>query len=284
MAFDPKTDRFPYPEVTDRHYLKVKKDRGIAFDADYPYIDRSDSFLFRQKLIRILLNLIVFPMCRVRLGLRIENRRNLKAYKTVLENGVVSVSNHVHMWDYIAVMRAIRPFRSYFLCWAPNVNGESGTLVRLVGGTPIPENNVGASKAYLKAIQDLLEQDHGWLHIYAEGSMWEFYAPIRPFKRGAAHIACDAGKPILPLAFSYRKAGWIRTHVFHQIACLTLRIGEPLYPNAELRPKERERELTKRCHEAVCRLAGIDPKENVYPPFFNDSKRIDYYTDSYGVG
>ena len=36
--------------------------------------------------------------------------------------------------------------------------------------------------------------------------------------------------------------------------------------------------------DAVCRLADIDPKENLYPAVFNHSERIDYYTSVYGVG
>lgn len=122
------------------------------------------------------------------------------------------------------------------------------------------------------------------LHVYAEGSMWEYYAPVRPFKRGAAHIAVDTDKPILPLGFSYREPGWIRKKIFHQIAKFTVTIGEPLFPDASLPEKERERDLTVRCRDAVCRLVGIDPQENLYPPVFDDSKRIDYYTDTYGVG
>lgn len=284
MTFDPKTDRFPYPENTDRHYLEVHKDRGIVFDTDYPYIDRSRAFRFKQELIRILLNILVFPLCRIRLGLKIEGRENLKKHRDVLNNGTLSVANHVHMWDYLSIMRAIRPYRSNLLSWAPNINGENGTLIRMVGGIPIPDSNIAATKTYLKAVRNLLQNDHGWLHIYPEGSMWEYYAPVRPFKRGAAHIAVDTNKPILPLGFSYRKPGWIRKHIFRQIACFTLRIGEPLFPNPALNPKERERDLTIRCHDAVCRLAGIEPEDNLYPPLFNDSKRIDYYTDTYGIG
>jgi 1-acyl-sn-glycerol-3-phosphate acyltransferase len=284
MTFDPKTDRFPYPENTDRHYLKVHKDRGIVFDTDYPYIDRSRAFRFKQELIRILLNILVFPLCRIRLGLKIEGRENLKKHRDVLNNGTLSVANHVHMWDYISIMRAIRPYRSNLLSWAPNINGENGTLIRMVGGIPIPDSNIAATKTYLKAVRNLLQNDRGWLHIYPEGSMWEYYAPVRPFKRGAAHIAVDTNKPILPLGFSYRKPGWIRKYIFRQIACFTLRIGEPLFPNPALNPKEREKDLTIRCHDAVCRLAGIEPEDNLYPPLFNDSKRIDYYTDTYGIG
>lgn len=282
--FDPQTDRFPYPPETDKHYLKVHMDRGIVFDTEYPYIDRSKGFLFRQGVVRFLLNAFVFRIAAIRMGLKIEGRENIRKYKDVLKNGVVSVANHVHMWDYIAVMTAIRPFRSNLLAWAPNVNGENGTLIRMVGGIPIPEGNTAATKTYLKVMRDLLQNRHGWLHIYAEGSMWEYYRPVRPFKRGAAHIACDSDKPILPLGFSYREPGRIRKHIFGQIATFTLHVGEPLFPNKELNAKEREKDLLIRSHEAVCRLVGIDPEENLYPAVFDNSKRVDYYTTTYGVG
>ena len=281
--FDPKTNRYPYPEQTDQHYLEIHKDRGLVFDASYPYIDRSGWFRFRQSVVRFLLNLIVFPMARIRLGLKVEGRENLKKYKDVLNNGVVSVSNHVHMWDYISVMKALRPHKTNLLVWAPNINGENGTIVRLVGGIPIPGKDVAAQKAHLKALKGLLN-DHGWIHVYAEGSMWEYYAPIRPFKRGAAFIAVSNDKPVLPMGFSYREPGRIRRNVFHQTALFTLRIGEPLYPDKVLKLKDREKDLTIRAHKAVCVLAGIDPDMNIYEPVFNDSKRIDYYTDTYGVG
>ena len=86
------------------------------------------------------------------------------------------------------------------------------------------------------------------------------------------------------MGFSYREPGRIRRNVFHQTALFTLRIGEPLYPDNNLKLKDREKDLTIRAHEAVCALAGIDPDMNIYEPVFNDSKRIDYYTDTYGVG
>lgn len=42
-------------------------------------------------------------------------------------------------------------------------------------------------------------------------------------------------------------------------------------------------DLANRCHDEVCKLCGIDPRENIYENIYNDSKRIDYYTDTYGV-
>ena len=282
--FDPKTNKFPYPVETDKHYLVVKKDDGTVFDENYPYINKTKTFKFKQWLVRLLLTLIVFPMDRIRLGLKIKGKENIRNNKRILKEGAISVANHVHLWDYLAVMDAIRPFKSYLLAWDKNVSGESGPLVRMVGGIPIPQHNIKATAAFKKSIKDLLEVDKGWLHIYPEGAMWEYYQPIRPFKRGAACFACDSNKPVVPLAFSYRKPNWIRRVIFKQIACFTLNIGTPIFPDETLSRSEREEDLTKKLHASICDLAGIDSNENLYPPVFNNTKRVDYYTDTYGVG
>ena len=274
--FDPKPTKYPFPEYTDRHYLVLKKDDGTVFDKDYPYIDRSRLFRFKQFLVRVLLYILVFPVATVRLGLRIKGRKIIKKNKKLLKNGVVSCANHVHLWDYIAVMKAIRPFRSNLLAWDKNVRGENATLIRMVGGIPIPQGDVHATGAFVRTTKDLLKGG-GWLHIYAEGSMWEYYMPIRPFKSGIGYFSVQCDKPILPMAFSYREPSWIRKKIFRQTACFTLTIGEPLFPNETLGRKERETDIVKRAHESVCRLAGIDPEKNIYPPIFKDSKRIDYY-------
>lgn len=280
MGFDPKTDKYPYPESTDKHYIILKKNDGTVFDENYPYIDRSFGFRFKRFWVRLLLRVLVFPLARIRLGLRIKGRKNLKRNRELLKGGALSCSNHVHFWDYIAVMDAVRPHRPNVLVWAENVRGENKNLIRLVGGIPIPENSVRATLACMKAAKETV--DGGWLHVYAEGSMWEYYRPIRPFKSGIGYLACRTEKPIVPMAFSYRRPGWIRRKIFRQIAVFDLVIGEPLFPNGELGFKEREEDLVRRCHETVCRLAGITPEEDLYPPIFNDSKRVDYYTDVYG--
>ena len=276
FIFDPKTKKFPYPTDTASHYIILKKDNKAVFDKDYPYIDKSKRMRFKQWLIRVLLYIIVFPVARVRLGLRIHGRKNLKKHKEIIKKGVISCSNHVHFWDYIAVMDGIKPRKPNILVWDKNVRGENGTLIRLVGGIPVPEGDIHASIAMMKSVGKLLD-DGGWLHIYSEGSMWEYYRPIRPFKNGAAYLACKHGKPIIPLAFTYRKPGFIRKKIFHQIALLDLHIGEPLFADKTLSKDDRVNDLIVRSHEAVCKLAGFADGENLYPPVYDKSERIDYY-------
>ena len=274
MDFDPKTTKYPYPEITDKHYITVRKNNGLLFDENYPYVDKSKPFLLRKALVRILLYILVFPVMRIRMGLKIKGRDKIKKYRDLLDQGVISCSNHVHFWDYIAVMCAVRPYKPYVIVWSKNIRGENGTISRLTGGIPFPDDNIHGAAAFNRAVKNLL--NGGWLHIYAEGSMWEYYRPIRPFKTGAASFAVSCGKPIVPIAFSYRKPGFIRRKIFRQIALFTLTIGDPIYADSSLPKKDAEADLTKRVHDEVCRLSGIDPEDNVYPPIFDNSKKIEY--------
>ncbi len=281
VPYDPKPTKYPFPKHTDEHYLVVKKNDQTKFDKDFPYIDKSKKFKRRFNLFRILVVCVAFPVMHIRTKLKIEGRENIKKHKELLKGGVVSISNHIHLWDYIGIMSAIRPFRPYHPSWATNCRGENKTLIRYTGGVPVPEGDIKASYYFSKAIEEHISNG-GWFHTYAEGSMWEFYQPIRPFKKGAFRWAVKTGKPILPMAFSYRKPKGLEK-IFHKNPLLTLRIGEPIMPDMSLSTPEAIEKLTKQCHEAVCRLAGIDPTKNLYPPIYENTKRIDYYENSNAI-
>lgn len=283
--YDPKTNKFPYPEDTSTHYLTVDKEKKIIFDENYPYINNSFGFKFLRALSRIPLFLIVFPLQKIRMGFKINGKKIFKKNKKLFKNGVISVSNHVHMWDYLGIMNLIKPRKPKMLVWDKNITGPSGSAVRIVGGIPIPSNNMRGFAKMCRETFDFV-QHGGWLHIYAEGSMWEYYAPIRPFKDGPAYFAFKTDCPVLPLAYSYRPVGWFRKKIFHQIAKFTLNVGEPLFIDKSLPKDEAIKKLTIELHEAVCKLAGFKKGENIYKPLYNkeNSKRIDYYTTEYGVG
>ena len=274
--FIPNTAQFPYPEDTSGHFGTFKMDRGIVFDKSYPYVDNSSGFLFKRFWVRLLMRLIVFPMAKVKMGIRIKGKENLKRYKKLLSNGAISISNHIHPWDYICIMKAIHNLKwPYLLSLDKNINDDSGPLVRLVGGIPIPVNDKDATIAFSKAVNKILE-DKNIVQVYAEGSLWNYYSPIRPFKRGAASLAVKNKKPILPMAFSYRKPGWIRRKIFKQIALFDLHIGKPLVPNPDLSLTAQIDDLTTRAHQSVCSLAGFK-ENNIYPPIYNKNvKRKDF--------
>jgi len=279
--FDPKTVKYPYPLDTATHYLEVKKDDKTVFDKDYPYVDTSKKFKRKRFWFNIVLRTVAFLITRIRLGLKVEGRKNLKANKEVIKNGLITVCNHVHMWDFLGILASIKPYHPYHLSWDKNVRGENGKLIRLIGGIPIPVNDLRGSYAFTKQVKEMIESG-GLLHLYPEGSMWEYYAKIRPFKEGAFFFAYKTGRPVLPLAYSYRKPGFIRAKIFKQIATFTLHIGTPIYPNMDLPKDEAIKDLAIRVHEAMVELAQIE--DNLYPALYDNSQRIDYYTSEYGIG
>ena len=273
--FHPHSTKYPYTEYTDQHYLVVKKNNGLVFDENYQYIDESRKSKTASFWTRVVLYILVWPiLCFFMMGLRIKGRNKLKYFKDQLAHGAITISNHIHLWDYIANMKALRPRKTNVIIWAPNIRGENGKMMRAVGGIPIPDDNKEGTRAFNEALGRLLEND-GWLHVYAEGSMWEYYPYIRPFKLGAFSLACRYNKPILPLGFSFRKPSWIRKHIFKQDAAITLTIGEPIFKDDSLSEAEQRLDLAKRTHEAICKLANIEEGKNLYPPIFNHNKRVD---------
>lgn len=144
--------------------------------------------------------------------------------------------------------------------------------MRAVGGVPIPDDSKEGMRAMNDAVGQYLEEG-GWLHVYAEGSMWEYYPYLRPFKLGAFSLACRYNKPILPLGFYFRKPSWIRKHIFKQDAAITLVVGEPIFKDESLPEAEQRIDLARRTHEAICRLINLEDGQNLYPPIFDHNKR-----------
>ncbi len=106
-----------YPEKTDGHYRDIEYNDGTIFDENYPNVDKSKSFKRHQRPVRLGLRLMIFPFSRIRMGLRIEGKKNLTKNKELLKQGCLSVSNHMNMWDYVAIMNAVKPFKSHVLVY-----------------------------------------------------------------------------------------------------------------------------------------------------------------------
>jgi len=282
MPYDPMPTEYPFPEITDKHYLPMKELVDTVFDENYPYVDKSFGYRLKCALMRILTVTLAFPVMRIRTLLRVEGRENLKKHKKLLKKGVVSVVNHVFVWDFIGIMYAVRPFKPWIPVWETNMRGYARNLIRYNHGIPLPTESRRATAAFAHALDGLLSEDSQWVHFSAEGSMWEYYMPIRPFKKGAFTFAVRNNVPVLPLAYSYRKPKGLQK-IFWRRPLLTLSIGEPIFPNTELGKVAAADELARKAHAEVCRLAGINPEENIYEPVFNNSKRIDYYTTEYGA-
>ena len=262
---------YKYPERSDEHMIEVKHLRDTNFDENFEYLPKGFWHKIKRGLLFITLNILAFPVCAIRHGLKIKGKENYRKNKKHFKNGAITICNHVFMWDYLCVLQAIRPHLQYHPGWKTNFEGPNGPLIRWVGGIPIPTDNMRAMAKFQKAIGDVLKQGK-WLHFFPEGSMWFYYPDIRPLKPAVFKYAVRFDKPVIPMAISFRPPKGIRK-IFTKKPCATLNIGEPLFPNQNLPMAEAIDDMHKKAYKVMQELVGVLPGDATY----NEDQNIDNY-------
>ena len=267
---------YVYPERSDEHMIKVKHLRDTNFDEHYDYLDKSFGYKVKRVLLWILLNPIVFTVVTIRHGLKIEGKENLKKNKKLLKDGAITICNHVFMWDYLCVLKAIRPRMQRHIAWKTNFEGPNGPLIRWVGGIPVPTDNLHAMGKFHRAIKEVLETKQ-WLHVFPEGSMWFYYPDIRPLKPAVFKFAVKFDKPVIPMAITFRERKGI-FRIFSKNPFATLRIGEPILPDHSLSRGEAIGKMHKEAYRVMQELIGVKPGD----PTYNEDQNIDNYKKTIG--
>lgn len=253
---------YKYPERTDEHMINVKKRREVVLDENYPYLQKGFWFGFLRGIYWLGVNVIIFPLLRITHGLRIYGRENIKKHKAELKGGAITVSNHVFMWDYLCVLKAIRPHLSYFPAWKTNLEGSNAALIRMSGGIPIPTDSMKAMVKFSRAMDEVLESGK-WLHVYPEGSLWFYYPDIRPLKKAVFQYAVKYQKPLIPITMSFRPRKGIMK-LLGRKPLVDLHIGEPLYADTTLSKREAERKLHAETYHIMQVMNGINPEDPTY--------------------
>ncbi len=262
---------YEYPNRPDEHMLKVKRVRKVTLDEEYPYLQKGWWWSFRRAVLWVLLVVIVFPLMRLTHGLKIYGKENFKKNKKAFKNGAITISNHVFMWDYLCVLKAIRPHLSYFPAWATNLEGPNGPLIRWAGGIPIPTHTMRSMVKFKKAMEEVLESGK-WLHFFPEGSLWFFYPDIRPLKKAVFKYAVRYDKPIIPITMSFRpRKGLLK--LFGKKPAVDVHIGEPLFADKTLARGDAEEKLRAEAYHVMQVMNGINPGD----PNYNVNQNPDVY-------
>ncbi|MDR3337406.1 MAG: 1-acyl-sn-glycerol-3-phosphate acyltransferase [Treponema sp.] len=256
QPYAPRLD-ITYPEKFDAHMTELPAPDAAApgFDETYPFLDKSPSFRIKSALLYLGIFVLVFAVCPIRFGLKIEGRRMLKKNRALLRNGAMTASNHVLRWDFLMILQAVRFRRLYFPAWSRNLSGPDRTLIRLAGGIPVPDS-IHVIKYFNQAF-DELHAKKKWIHVFPESSSWDYYQPIRPFKKGMFSMAYKYNIPIIPMAFSYRESRGLYKIFRKNYPLITLRMGEPILPDASLPRREATALLRTETHRKIVELAGI---------------------------
>ena len=262
---------YVYPEHSDEHMIEVKHLRDTNFDENYSFYDKSARYKFIRGCYWFLVNAICFPLLCITHGLRIHGRKNLKKHKEELKGGAITICNHVFMWDYLCVLKAIRPHLPFFPAWKTNFEGPNGNLIRMSGGIPVPTDSFRAMHKFNVAMEEVIE-DGKWLHVFPEGSMWFYYPDIRPLKKQVFRYAVKYNKPVIPLTISFRPRKGI-TKLFTKKPQVDIHIGEPMWADQSLLPFEAEKKMHTEAYHIMQVMNGINPGD----PTYNTDQVISHY-------
>ncbi len=263
MYYRHNLDCYQYPERCDEHMITVKELREINIDEQYPYVPKTFWSKCKRAFYWVATHGFVFHLLPITHGLRIYGRKEFKKHrKGVLKDGFITVSNHVFMWDYLCVQKAVRPGIGYFPAWQENLRGPNGPLIRLAGGIPIPIGNTRAMIKFKEAMEEVLTGKK-WMHFFPEGSMWYFYPDIRPLKKAVFKYAVQYNRPIVPITMSFRpRRGLMK--LFGKTPRVDLHIGEPMLPDQSLSVFEATRKMHADAYRIMQEMNGIHPGDPTY--------------------
>ena len=243
----------------DNPFTRMAPIRGelkdIRFDGTYPYLDKSLKFKIGHFLVYLALWIVAFPVNRIRYGLEIVGREKIRRNRELFANGMMTVCNHVHRWDMICVLQAMRYREAWIPMYAQPFRGKDGFWMKTIGGIAIPEERSGL-REFDKALEELHEKKQ-WIHIFPESCSWKFYAPLRPFKIGTFNMAYRYALPIVPLMITFRpRIGWRRLFCKGE-PLLTIHVGDPIVPNLDRPRKEETARMRDLAHKTMLDMAGI---------------------------
>lgn len=260
-------DLSSYPKDPSEHTMPQKSVVDIDIEHNYPFLDKSFKARALSFLVYAAIFLLVFPIHKIRYGLKIRGRKYITRARALFNSGALTVSNHVYRWDLLAVLQAVRYRTLHYPVLEYLVRGADRTLVRATGGIPIP-STPAAYMAFNRAF-DELHAKKKWLHVFPESSRWDFYEPIRPFKDGAFRLALRYKIPVVPLVISYRRPGRVRRALGLQDPLITISVTPPIMP--DVKEGESSREAAKRiarlAHRQMCEAAGI--RQNMWPALYD---------------
>jgi len=185
-------------------------------------------------------------------GLHIEGHKNLRHLST----GAISVSNHVHNIDSTMIAVSYAPKRMIFTSIEGNFKlPVVRWLIKWVGVVPIPTATRALRSFFDTTVQQLKEGKI--IHFYPEGSLWQYYTGLRPFKKGAFHMAIDGDVPVVPVVLVQRPSAGLR-RIFRKKPLFSVVICTPVYPDSALSGARQIEDLRDRTYRIMCKALDKD--------------------------
>ncbi len=165
-----------------------------------------------------------------------------------LETGAVITCNHFNAFDSFAIQIAYEASKHkdrtfYRVIREGNYTsfpGFYGFLMRNCNTLPLSSNQKTLTK-FVKATNQIL-QEGNFVLVYPEQSMWWNYRKPKPLKTGAFIFAVKNDVPILPCFITMKDSDIMGEDGFY-VQEYTIHIGEAIYPQKELKYKDRVQKM-----------------------------------------
>ncbi len=189
-----------------------------------------------------------------------------------LEKGAIITCNHFNAFDSFAIQEAYHasdmwPKRKFYRVIREgnytSFPGFFGELMRHFYTLPLSSNTKTMVK-FTDAVNTLLQKGN-FVLFYPEQAMWWNYRKPRPLKPGGFKFAVKNDVPVLPCFITMKDSNILGEELRRAITDFdvaenfvpdgfyvqeyTIHIGEPIYPNPELTPKENMEYMAKRNFE-----------------------------------
>ena len=182
--------------------------------------------------------IVLFPSVWLFYMPKVKGRKNLKKVKNA-----VFISNHAFVMDCAILSVYTLPFiRPYIITERDSFQiPVVKNIIRLLRAVPIP-NNLKAYKNFMTSIDGELNNRKSLL-VYPEGSLWPYFAKIRPFKTGAFRFSVKNNVPVVPIVMSFRKPNKLYRMFGRKKPFVNVNILEPIYVNSKCNMKDEEKRI-----------------------------------------
>lgn len=163
----------------------------------------------------------------------------------------ITVSNHVGYLDAVLTRRALGCKKQYIVVAPHNCKYTvGGAILRSATELPLPINLKGA-----RSFNEMLfyvAARGAKIHFYPEKSMWIGYKKPRPYKEGAFFYADMLDIPVVPMLYCFKQPRGLRK--LFRMPKAVVKIGNPVYSDKTLKPKDRKSDLALRAYAESKRL------------------------------
>ena len=215
----------------------------LQIESDFPFCNDGIFWRIAEFFVyRVLMKPVAFLWCKLKFGMRFENRKVLKDFR---DRGYFLYSNHTLMAGDAFVPNLVDTRKRTYVVVHPDNISIKGmkNFILMCGAIPLPTSMSGF-RAFCEAIKRR-SREGGIICIYPEAHIWPYFTGIRDFSDSsfAYPVKCDS--PVFCSTVTYQKRR------FTSVPRVTVYIDGPFYPDKELGLRAAQKKLCEEVKQTM---------------------------------